>query len=394
MTLNRKRALFFASLFIAVSALAFLIIKLAQGYKPDFATKTLKPTGLLVATSEPDGAQILVNGRLKSATNTTLNLPPGEYEIEIKKDGFFSWQKTLTLKKELVVQTDTYLFTAYPNLKVLTFTGASEPLLSPDSQKVAFKVTKASADKQGIWVLDISDRPLSLNREPRQILKTPAVAGRDFSQAEYEWSPDSKQLLVTLGKENFLVDVSRLNPSTLLVDVSQNLRMIKNQWQSEEKIRREAKFGELPEKLQAAIQAAVTDIQFSPDETKILYTATASATIPQKLIPPLPAASTQKESRELEPGKLYVYDLKEDRNFAITAPAESQTSWFSTSKHIFVVQNDKISIAEYDNTNWIDVYTGPFENTFAFPFASGTQILVLTSIGQNTPSNLYAISLR
>ena len=115
---------------------------------------------------------------------------------------------------------------------------------------------------------------------------------------------------------------------------------------------------------------------------------------PEKIIPPLPAASTQKDSRQLEPDKVYVYDLKEDKNFLIPASNEAQISWFPTSKHIFLAQSDKISIVEYDDTNSTDVYTGPFENTFAFPFPSGTKILVLTSIGKDTPSNLYAISLR
>ena len=68
--------------------------------------------------------------------------------------------------------------------------------------------------------------------------------------------------------------------------------------------------------------------------------------------------------------------------------------WFPTSKHIFLVQKDKISIIEYDGVNLVDVYSGPFENSFAFPFPAGNRLLVLTSIGKDTPPNLYAISLR
>ncbi|PIU02363.1 hypothetical protein COT66_00570 [Candidatus Shapirobacteria bacterium CG09_land_8_20_14_0_10_49_15] len=396
MSLNRKRALLFASLFVGVGVIAFLIIRLAQGYKPDLSTGTLRPTGLLVATSDPDAAQLFVDGKLKSATNTTLSLAPDKYEVEIKKDGFFPWKKTLTLKKELVTKTDASLFSSFPDLKVLTFTGATDPLLSPDGQKVVFNVATASASKRGTWVLDLTDRPLGFNREPRQILES-APAGRDFSQASYEWSPDFKQILVTLNKETFLVDASRLNPTASLVNITQSAAVLKKRWEEEEMIKNEAKISKLPEKLLAALDEAIANLEFSPDETKILYTATAAATIPANIIPPLPAASTQPEMRTIEAGKQYVYDLKEDRNFLISVPAGSegsQVSWFPTSRHLFVVQEDKISLVEYDNQNWMDIYTGPFENSFAFPFPSGTKLLILTSIGKNTPANLYAISLK
>ncbi|TSC54126.1 MAG: Uncharacterized protein LiPW31_224, partial [Microgenomates group bacterium LiPW_31] len=215
---------------------------------------------------------------------------------------------------------------------------------------------------------------------------------------EYQWSPDSKQILVTLSlskskEENFLLDSDRLNSATDLIDVTDNLIAIKQRWQQEEKIRQDAQLSKLPPKLLETIDSRVVDIQFSPDETKILYTATASASIPQGIISPLPASSTQPESRNLEPGKVYVYDLKEDKNFSI-GNYSPKASWFPTSKHIFLVQKDKISIIEYDGTNLVDVYSGPFENSFAFPFPAGNRLLVLTSIGKDTPPNLYAISLR
>lgn len=421
---TRRRLTIFLILATAISSLAFFVIKLAQGYRPDLTTKTLRPTGLLVATSTPDGAQLWLNSQLKSATNTTLNLPPGEYQVEIKKDGFTSWQKTLSIKKELVVQTDAHLFSTYPDLKALTFTGATRPLPSPDGQKVFFAVSGASLGKNGLWVLDLADRPLGLSRQPRLII-TSAPGGRDFAQSEYHWSPDSKQILMTLtnrpgpgGKtstENFLLETDRLNSAVNLVDISASLPSLLERWQEEETIRQNAQLSKLPEELLEVFEASVADIQFAPDENKIFYTATASATIPEEIISPLPAANSQPEEREIKPGRVYVYDLKEDRNFFIMeAPAlpdstvspkvaagdrstispTSPISWFPTSKHLFLLQKGKISIIEYDGTNLIDVYSGPFEDSFAFPFPDSRRILVLTAVSQDAPPNLYAISLR
>ncbi|MFH1840998.1 MAG: PEGA domain-containing protein [Candidatus Shapirobacteria bacterium] len=398
MSLITRRIIVFSLALAGIAAGTFLVIKFAQGYRPDLTQKNLQlqATGLLVATSDPDGAQLWIDNKLKTATNNTINLPPGSYTAEIKKDGYSNWKKQLEIKKELVTQADAYLFTSFPDLKGMTFTGAEEPKLSPDGQRIAYRVTGTSTMNQGIWVLDLVDRPLGLNREPRQVLTDAA--------AEYRWTPDSKQLIVIRNRETFLADASKPNPPQNLVNITLTLSSLEEQWQAEAKLKEEAKIIKLPEKLAEILQEKAAAVIFSPDETKVMYTATASAEIPENLLPQLPAASTQKQERKLEKGKIYVYDLKEDRNFYITnAPETSppnkpinnkEVLWFPTSKHIFIVQNDKISIGEYDGTNWLDVYTGPFVNSFAFPFPSGGRVVVLTSIGKDTPTNLYAIGLK
>jgi dipeptidyl aminopeptidase/acylaminoacyl peptidase len=403
--LTYKRLFVFLALLIFIPLGAFLVIKLAQGYRPDFSDWTLSPSGLLVATSTPNGAQLFIDGKLTSATNTTLRLSPGEYEIEIKKDGFVTWKKTLPIKKELVTKADAFLFPTFPDLRPLTFTGTANPAISPDGQKVVFAVADTSGDKNGLWILDLADRPLGFPREPRQIVRS-APRGRDFSKSTYVWSPDSKEILVTLKdrpgvkigqliEENFLLDASQLNADTNLVDITSGLPRIFQRWEEEKKLKEEAKLSELPEELLMILQDGTKDIVFSPDETKILYTATASASIPKDLIPPLPAPNPQPESRDLEPERIYVYDLEEDKNFYLMDEDKSKIlSWFPTSKHLFLVQNDKITVLEYDSTNWTDIYSGPFENSFAFPFPSGNKILILTTLGKDTPPNLYAINLR
>jgi dipeptidyl aminopeptidase/acylaminoacyl peptidase len=361
----------------------------------------------------------LINGKqVKNKTNTTLNLTPDEYQVEIKKDGFTSWSKNILIEKELMVKTDAYLFPTYPDLKALTFTGAANPVMSPDGKKVVFAVDSDN-ENDGLWVLDLGERPLGLPRDPRQIIQS-APKGRDFAKAEGQWAPDSKQILITLVKtpatakvkaleENFLLNASVLNPNTQLVDVTDQKESLLAEWQQEADILQKDKLNRLPEELTSLLENVVGDITFSPDETKILYTATASASIPKEMIPPLPGASSQPEQRDLEPGKIYIYDLKEDRNFALDLPEKTQIignwqieqkndnpkiTWFPTSKHLFLIQKDKISIMEYDNTNHLDLYSGPFENSFAFVFPSGNRFLILTSLSKDTPPNLYAITLR
>lgn len=416
-----KRVAFFLLILIIIPIISYFVIRFIRGERLDPQTKLLSPTGLLVASSIPEGASVFVDGKLKTATDDTLNLVPGSYEVEIKKDGFHSWKKTLRIEKELVTRADTYLFSSFPSLNSLTYTGAANPSISPDSQKIVFSVASASASKQGLWVLDLAPRPFGMNREPRQIIANPSDS-RDFSDSSYTWSPDSKQVLVNLNKtkQYYLLDSDRLNLANELVDVASNLETILAQWEKEKNIRKEAQLSKLPKELLEVLTDSTDEIIFSPDEKKIMYTATASATIPDEIVSPLPASNTQPENRNIEPGKVYVYDLIEDKNFylidskdipsfqpnakptgkantvvaAVEFKRPSSLAWFPTSSHLFLVQPNKVTIMEYDNTNLVDVYTGPFENGFAFPFPSGDKILILASLGENQPPNLYAVGLR
>lgn len=391
-----KRTFIFAFVILAIFLVSFLLIQFAKGYRPDFSKRTLRPTGLLVATSVPDGAQVFIDGKLKSATNNTISLAPGEYEVEIKKDGFSTWKKSLKIEKELVVKTDAYLFPLVPDLKALTFTGAADPVLSPDGTKVVYGVEGATVGKNGLWILDLPDLPFGRIREPRQIVRS-APRGRNFAKADYKWSPDSKKILVSLGKENFLLDQGSLTPATALIDVSENLNIILRQWEDEETKRQEQKLKKLPKELVEIIKTTTKAINFSLDETKILYTATASATLEDELIPPILAASTQKQERKLKPGQIYIYDIKEDRNFQLMEGKEDiKVLWFPTSKHLLIVEEGKVQIVEYDSTNAVTVYGGPFEDLYAFPWPNGNKILVLTLLSGEEDSlpNLYAVSLR
>lgn len=414
-----KRIVIFLSVFFGIAIVAFFLSKIASGYRLDLTNRSLRPTGLLVINSLPNQATIMLNGKqVKNKTNTTLSLAPNEYQLEIKKDGFTSWSKKLLIEKELMVKTDAYLFPTYPDLKALTFTGAANPVMSPDGKKVVFAVDSDN-ENDGLWILDLGERPLGLSRDPRQIIQS-APKGRDFAKAESQWSPDSKQILITLIKtpatakikaveENFLLNAAVLNPNTQLIDITDQKESLLKEWQQEVEILQKDKLSQLPEELTSLLGNAVTNITFSPDETKILYTATASASITKEIIPPLPGASTQPEQRDLEPGKIYIYDFKEDRNFALDLPEETKIignwqikekndnpkiTWFPTSKHLFLIQKDKISIMEYDNTNHLDLYSGPFEDSFAFTFPSGNKLLILTSLSKDAPPNLYSITLR
>jgi len=397
-------------------------IYFAKGYRVDLKKGKVTENGLLVANSFPTGASVFLNNKLTTATNDTLQLTPGDYEVKIVKDGYIAWQKFLKLKKELVTQTDARLFPAVPDLKSLTTSGASNLTPSPDGEKIAFVVASASATaKNGLWILDLGNKSLTMSKDPKQI--TANTVFFDLTKALLIWSPDSKQILAWNGKNSFVLETDKINNLNLQDDVSVRLSLILKEWEDEWELKFGEKMKKLAPKMQEIMANSSTNIYFSPDEEKMMYTATASATIPNELIPPLPASNTQSEIRMIEPGKIYVYDLKEDKNFilnevqTLTEVKEKKTvleqrlmalqkkyfslltqtvQWFPDSKHVVLVKENKIIIAEYDATNQATIYAGLFNDAFTYPWPDGSRLIILTTLNPepSLPSNLYAIELK
>lgn len=168
-----RKQLFFSSLVILFLVVAtIVVIFFAKGYRIGFngSGTIIAGTGLLVATSSPDGAQVFVNGHLTTATDNTINLAPGDYDVKIFKDGYFPWEKKITVKEEVVSKADALLFPAAPKLESITNVGVSKPVIDPSRSKIAYLVASQSAVKNGIYVLDMSIRPiLTLQNSSTQI---------------------------------------------------------------------------------------------------------------------------------------------------------------------------------------------------------------------------------
>ena len=382
----RSRILLFLATLILVPLLTYFVILFARGYRPSsIGGGSLQATGILAANSLPEGAQLYINSQFKSATDTNLNLPPGSYEIEIKKDTYHSWKKTLEIRPEEVTRAAAVLFPTVPALKAITSAGAAGPALSPDGTKVAFMQTVGK--QSDIFILDLNDSPLGiLNRDPKQIASLPSVA-------TITWSPDSKQLVLTASPAAYLVDVN--NPSQQTTNITARLAALLQDWNLTRTTREAQKFSILPQLMQNTLATAAANLVWSPKENKVLYTATASAVITADLIRQLPGSSTQPQARGLQAGKVYVYDTEEDRNFAV-GTAKDKLSWFPTSNHLVKLEPGQVTILEYDGGNPTVVYAGPIENGYAFPYPSSRQLLILANLNPTLSkiANLYAVSLR
>ena len=401
----KLRLVFFISGFLFVAIIGFFAIQYARGYRFDIKRFSFTPTGILVATSNPDAAQTFINGKLVTATNENLILAPGTVDVEIVKEGYWPWKKRLTIQASVVTKTDALLLPKAPTLAPLTFDGVTKTFISADGTKLVWIVDKNQKEKAGLWLLELVNLPFGFAREARKI------TDEDLSEAKITWSPNGRELLVEKAKITFLLDLGTTTRQEEIVALSPTrVNQILSSWRVEEEKRQGAKIKNLPQVMQDILKRKAISFSFSPDETRVLYKTNAPATIPNNLIPSIPGSSTQKQERDVKENRTYIYDIKEDQNFLILEDStdlvighatdiensKKRLTWFPTSRHLTIAEADKITIMEYDGTNKITVWSGSYKAPLAFATPDGRQLIILTTLGAtdgNLP-NLYTISLK
>lgn len=382
-----------------VSIASYIFILYGKGYRLDLTgkgNKIVAGTGLLVITSTPNGARAYINDNLTTATDDTLNLPPGEYDIRIEKDGYYPWKKHVILKKEAVTKTDAVLFPTTPKLEATTFLGANNPIVDRSGSFIAYQISSSSAKNNGIYILSINRPFLSLGSSSRQLVSDTVDT---FSKADVEFSPDGLTLLATVktlsSNRIYLLktDVSNDSPQNVTFTVGQ-LRL---QWdelkkQQEEKL---AKF--LPQKSRAFILSNFSNMKVSPEGDKILYIASESAVMPNFITPPLPSTNSTPEMRNITKGYVYVYQIKEDKNYLFYSGEKALPNflWYPSSSHIVFIEGKRIVAMEYDGGNKTTLYSGPFDPAFLYPWPDSSGLIIKTNLNDETvPANLYKVGLR
>lgn len=374
--------------------ISFIIIfYLARGYQIDIRNRQLKGTGTLVITSVPKGAMVYLDEEPYSATNTSISsLKPGRYKAKIQKQGYSTWEKEITIKKEIVTEINALLTPLFPELKPLTFTGAQNPLLSPDRQKILFSATIDG--ETSLWLLEIVERPFNLPSRPRQLVTDTQAC--PYSQATKQWSPDSQSLLMSLEKEVYLLNVS--NKSLKFVDDPEK---IKHEWHKEVEAEEQKRLQKLlPHLIQKVTEP--TEGQWSPDYNSFLYQTSEGKEQIFKIIS-LSSETTIKpnitekvvtEADERPLAERTIYTAPKDKFVKLV--------WYPDSEHLIILEKEdlennqgSLSLIETDGENKSEFFSGIVKGNYVFPFANGTKVAILTSFNPETEIyNLYAIGLR
>jgi hypothetical protein len=398
-----------------------LVVLYGKGYRIGFKQDLprISKTGLLVANSTPNGAQVFIDDHLTTATDNTIDLAPGIYNIKIQKEGYFPWEKKLKIEAEVVTKAEARLFPEGPKLESIATTPVQNPVIDPSGTKIAFQIaSEAASRKNGIYILNMNTNAipvpiLTLQSSSNQIADNTIAP---FSEANLNWSPDGTQILadITTTPQNtttYLLRTDRFNDTPQ--DVTAILQSVHDTWNQQKQEKDVSLRASVKSNMRQLINDNFSILAWSPDEAKILYQASTSAQLPLMIKPRRLSIDTLEEKRKITKDEIYVYDTKEDTNMQIpvTLPEACQpkleqgqdslekctlpASWLPDSNHLIYINDKKIIIMDDDGSNSITVYAGPFVDTFAIPWPDSSKIVILTNLSNpNVSPTLYTIGLK
>lgn len=239
MTKKTRTILFLSFLFLFL-LIAPSVIFYSQGYRIDIDSKKITQTGGLFLKIAPKQVEVFIDGKLKKKTDFFFgsalieNLLPKKYKIQIKKEGYYSWEKNLEIReKEVTEVKNIVLIPENPNFSILT-EKVKDFWFSPDEKKIIL----VEENEQG-WALKLYDLEkdvkshlvdelsfISPLRSAREIdekdiyskLHTPPPPSRlggplGANLLKLEFSPDSKEIYLNVGmkeqEKNFILDLEK-----------------------------------------------------------------------------------------------------------------------------------------------------------------------------------------
>ncbi|MFA9288770.1 MAG: PEGA domain-containing protein [Weeksellaceae bacterium] len=411
------------------------VIAYARGYRVNFTERTVTSTGIISVNSTPRPATVYLNGELQGATDVNLTLPFGDYTIEVKKDGYTDWKKKVNLKGELVMSLDAKLFSKNPSLTPLTTLGVIKAVKVGSTDRAILVSQTGDVEKDGLYLFEASARPIPLFPPVKPLLfKSLLPATIDLKTTRLVFNPNYRQALIEfdLNETETVTYLIPLDTETKeLFDVTASRENIIAAWDLEKQKEVARIIETFPKKIRPMATNSFQIISLSPDEKKVMYIATAEATLPLVIDPPLIAANQSLEERNIKANNIYIYDKKEDKNFrvdfdltdiqpsltnpttitpspAVDTPVDTDLSltelatyvhnhvqWYPTSDYLALKEDNQIILMQYDGDNKQSVYAGPFENDF-FTVSPDWNLLVLINLNPqaNEYGDLYSIGLR
>lgn len=84
---------------VCFAVLAPIVVFYVQGRNFNFESFKTQNTGILAIRSDPAGAQVWLNNKTVDTTQANIRfLNPGDYQLKLSKEGYFDWQKKLSVK--------------------------------------------------------------------------------------------------------------------------------------------------------------------------------------------------------------------------------------------------------------------------------------------------------
>lgn len=219
---KKTRTTIFILLIIAFLIVAPLTVVYSLGWRFDWETRKITQPGMFYFKVWPRSCEIYIDGEIEKKTDIFFgsvlieNMAPKDYNIEIKKEGYHSWTKNLSIAKREVTETKSIvLIPLNPSIGLIS-KNIEDFFFSPDEKKVIFK------ENQEEWSLKLFDPEKNIKshlisqEDLRLGVLDPKEKKGEIELIDLEFSQDSKKVLLTLGaKENVFYFILELDSNNL-----------------------------------------------------------------------------------------------------------------------------------------------------------------------------------
>ncbi len=201
---------------IVLSIGSVILLYRAYGYNLNPRTGDIVQNGLVFIDAHPEAADISLNGQSKGTTSQRLDMPAGDYLLELKRNGYRDWSRSFTLEGGKIERfvypflfpaelktTDVQLYASTPGL-VTKSPDRSLVLVQQTGTFQSFDLIDTTTEVAGITTLTL----------PPNLLQ---ATGPTHTLEMVEWSSDSRHVLLKHsfqnGQEFFVVDTESVGAS-------------------------------------------------------------------------------------------------------------------------------------------------------------------------------------
>jgi len=180
------------------------VILYSRGYRFDIENRELTKTGGFFIEVEPTRTDIYLDGKREKRTDLFFgssfikNLLPKKYNIELAKEGYYTWQKNLEVTEQTVTEINNVTLIPKEPTKEKLNKEINKLWFLPNKTEILLKESKE--DKWELKLYDLNqDLKSHLIAEDDFATSNPEVATSSVEILELKFGPNSQNILFKLG---------------------------------------------------------------------------------------------------------------------------------------------------------------------------------------------------
>jgi hypothetical protein len=175
---------------------------------------TVVQSGLVFLSSQPNPAQITINGQLNSAsTNARLLLQAGVYNVTLHRNGYRNWERTIVVNGDTVIHYDYPLLFPTKLITTKLSSYSSIPPLATQSPDRRWLLVQQPGSDSVFYEYDLSNP----NPKPTTLTLPSSLASKASTSDAWQlvaWADDNQHVVLQHtfdGKTEFIL-LDRINP--------------------------------------------------------------------------------------------------------------------------------------------------------------------------------------